>query len=50
MNGLENKERLEASLLNFIERETKEPSSNAAIEAVPKMAQVLVELWQKVEC
>lgn len=45
----QNIERLENALLDFIEKEAKEPSSNAAIEAIPKMAQVLVDLWHKVE-
>ena len=47
MNKQEKIEKLENALLDFIVTETKEPSSNAAIETVPKMAQVLVELWSK---
>ena len=40
-------ERLEKALLEFIEREAKEPSSRSAITVLPMMAQTLINLWNR---
>ena len=42
-----NEERLEKALLEFIEREAKEPSSGSAITVLPMMAQALINLWNR---
>lgn len=39
--------KLEELLLEFIEKEIKEPSTGAAVAAIPEMARVLIELWEK---
>lgn len=44
-NPKDKKERLEKALLEFIEREAQEPSSDAAVQALPEMAEVVLELW-----
>ena len=44
----ENKHRLEEALLSFNERETeKEEPSMETCEVIPKMAQILIELWSR---
>lgn len=48
MGTLESREkeaRLEDCILDFLEKETKEPSSEAAIKILPEMAHTLVALW-----
>lgn len=42
----ENKQRLEAALLEFIEATLKKPQNETDIETVPAMASVLIELWR----
>lgn len=44
-----NMKRLESALLDFVERETKEPSSDASYEAIPKAADVLISLWKTMD-
>lgn len=36
--------RLENALIDFIEQETKKPSSEKHVEVIPQMAQVLIKL------
>ena len=40
-----NMKRLEDAILEFVERETKEPSSEAAVTILPEMAQLLINMW-----
>ncbi|MBE6005630.1 MAG: hypothetical protein E7238_00400 [Sarcina sp.] len=47
--SLKNMKRLEEALLSFIEREAKEPSSEASYEAIPKTAEVLLRLWKSMD-
>lgn len=37
--------KMETALLEFIERECEEPSTEKSIEVIPQMAHELIELW-----
>lgn len=39
------KERLQIAILEYIEKELKEPESEATLQIIPAMAQVLLEMW-----
>lgn len=40
------RQRLENALLEFIERAVKEPSSEEDVKVLPAMAHELIELWK----
>lgn len=42
----ENQKRLETVLIEAIEKESKEPSSENFLHEISTMAQVLIELWR----
>ena len=37
--------KLEKSLLEFIEKESKKPSTEKSVEVIPQMAFALIQLW-----
>lgn len=41
----EEQKKLEKALLDFVEKETKEPSSDETIRILPQMAHDLITLW-----